>query len=231
MGALLERYHDKVAGVMSCWDRVIIQGTLPGLSYAAGMTSYLNAHDIRIFDYPRFAQPLRDEVRANAEKLAAETGIEIEFMRKSSYRKEARIKEVLKQRGDHPGLVHILSAMEACPSYRPWHDKRTHKTFLKPSSGKCLHYYFYFIDEQLGLCYLRVPTWCPFRLQFYFNGHNWLARQLHEAEIAYKLLDNAFIQVDDFEAAQRLADELPIRQLHHALDRFARQHEEARATR
>ena len=99
MGALLERYHDKVAGVMSCWDRVIIQGTLPGLSYAAGMTSYLNAHDIRIFDYPRFAQPLRDEVRANAEKLAAETGIEIEFMRKSSYRKEARIKEVLKQRG------------------------------------------------------------------------------------------------------------------------------------
>jgi DNA-binding Lrp family transcriptional regulator len=224
MGALLERYHDKVAGVMSCWDRVIIQGTLPGLSYAAGMTSYLNAHDIRIFDYPRFAQPLRDEVRANAEKLAAETGIEIEFMRKSSYRKEARIKEVLKQRGDHPGLVHILSAMEACPSYRPWHDKRTHKTFLKPSSGKCLHYYFYFIDEQLGLCYLRVPTWCPFRLQFYFNGHNWLARQLHEAEIAYKLLDNAFIQVDDFEAAQRLADELPIRQLHHALDRFARQY-------
>ena len=30
--------------------------------------------------------------------------------------------------------------------------------------GKCLHYYFYFIDPQLGLCYLRVPTWCPFRL-------------------------------------------------------------------
>ena len=61
-------------------------------------------------------------VRANAEKLAAKAGIEIEFMRKSSSRKEARIKEVLEQRGDHPGLVHILSAMEACPSYRPWHD-------------------------------------------------------------------------------------------------------------
>jgi len=42
--------------------------------------------------------------------------------------------------------------------------------------NKCLHYYFYFINEELGLCYLRVPTWCPFRLQFYFNGHNRLAR-------------------------------------------------------
>ena len=25
--------------------------------------------------------------------------------------------------------------------------------------------YFYFIDKYFGLCYLRVPTWSPFRLQ------------------------------------------------------------------
>ena len=118
-------------------------------------------------------------------------------MRKSTHRKEARIKEVLAKRGDQPGLVHVLSAMEACPSYRPWHDKQTGKTFLKPTSGKCLHYYFYFIDKDLGLCYLRVPTWCPFRLQFYFNGHNWLARQLDKAGIGYRLLDNAFVQLNE----------------------------------
>lgn len=224
MGSVLDRYHDEIVGVLSCWDRVVIRGTLVGLCYAAGMTSYLNAQNIRIFDYPRFAQPLRDQVRANAEKLAAKAGVEIEFMRKSSSRKEARIKEVLKQRGEHPGLVHILSAMEACPSYRPWHDKQTHETFLKPSSGKCLHYYFYFIDEQLGLCYLRVPTWCPFGLQFYFNGHNWLARQLDKAGIGYKLLDNAFVQIDDFDAAQKIADGLDIRKLQRALDRFAKRY-------
>jgi len=224
MGPVLDRYHDKIAGVLSCWDRVVIRGTLVGLCYAGGMTSYLNAQNIRIFDYPRFAQPLRDQVRANAEMLAAKAGVEIEFMRKSSSRKEARIKEVLKQRGEHPGLVHILSAMEACPSYRPWHDKQTHETFLKPSSGKCLHYYFYFIDEQFGLCYLRVPTWCPFGLQFYFNGHNWLAHQLDKAGIGYKLLDNAFVQLDDFDAAQKIADGLDIRRLGRALDRFARRY-------
>jgi len=224
MGSLLERYHDQIAGVLSCWDRVVIRGTLPGLSYADGMTSFLNSRHVRIFDYPRFAQPLRGELRENAERLAREAGIEIEFVRKSKARKETRIKQVLEQRGEHPGLVHILSAMEACPSYRPWHDKKTHKSFLKPTGGKCLHYYFYFIDEQLGLCYLRVPTWCPFGLQFYFNGHSWLARQLDKAGIGYKLLDNAFVQSDDFEAAQRIADGLSIRALHHALDRFARRY-------
>jgi hypothetical protein len=52
--------------------------------------------------------------------------------------------------------------MEACDTYKPWHDKQTHRTFLRPDTGKCLHYYFYFIDAELGLIYLRVPTWCPF---------------------------------------------------------------------
>jgi hypothetical protein len=31
-----------------------------------------------------------------------------------------------------PGLVHIISAMEACDTYKPWHDKHTHRTFLRP---------------------------------------------------------------------------------------------------
>ena len=86
--------------------------------------------------------------------------------------------EVLKRRGEHPGLVDVISVMEACGAYQAWHNKQTHKTFVRPDSGKCLHYYFYFIDAELGLVYLRVPTWAPFRLQFYCNGHSWLARQL-----------------------------------------------------
>jgi hypothetical protein len=126
-------------------------------------------------------------------------------------------------RGDHPGLVHVISAMEACDSYKPWHDKRTHRNFLRPDSGKCLHYYFYFIDAELGLIYLRVPTWCPFRLQFYCNGHSWLARQLAAAGIGFTLADNAFVRIDDWQRAQNLADQLSPATLHHALDRYAKQ--------
>ena len=80
-------------------------------------------------------------MRANAERLAAEAGVEIEFIRKlKAFRKENRVQEILAERGDHPGLVHIFSAMEACSSYRPWHDKASGTTFFKPVSGKCLHY-------------------------------------------------------------------------------------------
>jgi hypothetical protein len=57
---LTERYRERLAGVLSCYDRIIVTGTLPGACYAKGMTGLLSARQIRIFDYPRFAEPLRD---------------------------------------------------------------------------------------------------------------------------------------------------------------------------
>jgi hypothetical protein len=219
--SLTDRYDDRIAGVLSCYDRVVITGTLPGVCYADGMTRYLNANGIRIFDYPQFAMTLRDRVRDRAASLAAEAGVTIEHIAKSHIRKEAVVARVLEQRGDHPGLVHIISAMEACDAYQPWHDKQTHKTFIRPDSGKCLHYYFYFLDADFGLVYLRVPTWAPFRLQFYCNGHSWLARQLAAEAIGYTLADNAFTRIDDWQRAQALADALSPDQLHRTLDGYA----------
>lgn len=219
---LTERYRGQIAGVLSCYDRIIIQGTVPGWCYAQGMTDYFNAHQIRIFDYPKWAEPLRDALRQNMEQIAADNGIAIEFVRnKKSFRKEQRVKEILAKRGEQPGLVCILSAMEPCSAYKPWHNKQTHKTYLKPDDGKCLHYYAYFIDPELGLCYVRVPTWCPFRLQVYCNGHSYLARQLTQRQIEYRVLDNAFGWIADFERAQKLADHFSVERVHRKLDEFA----------
>ena len=222
MSLLTERYSKEITGILSCYDRVVVQGTVPGFCYALGMTHYLNYNNIRIFDYPRFAEPLREELRNNAERIAKENNLEIEFIRKKNLRKESRIQSILKERGNQPGLVHIFSAMEACPSYKPWHNKETHHTYLKPTQGKCLHYYFYFIDEELGLCYVRVPTWCPFRLQIYFNGHNLLAAVLKKQNIPYTLIDNAFVNIGSFTKAQKLCDALKVELIHKKLDMFAK---------
>lgn len=114
MTLLTERYADRLAGVLSCFDRIIATGTLPGACYAAGMTSFLNAHGIRIFDYPQFALPLRERVREQALALAEEHGVAIEHITKAHIRKEEVVAKVLATRGQHPGLVHVISAMESC---------------------------------------------------------------------------------------------------------------------
>ena len=117
--SLTERYDARIAGMLSCYDRLVITGTLPVACYAGGMTGYLDANGIRIFDYPDFAKTLRDRVRERAASLAAEAGVTIEHIAKPHVRKEDVVARVLEQRGDHPGLVHVISAMEACDGTSP----------------------------------------------------------------------------------------------------------------
>ena len=102
------------------YDRIVITGTLPGACFAEGRTRILKARGIRVFDYPtQFAAPLRDRVREAAARLAAAAGITIEHIAKSYIRKEDVVAKVLAARGSHPGLVHVISAMEVCDSFSP----------------------------------------------------------------------------------------------------------------
>jgi hypothetical protein len=220
MDLLSDRYAREIAGTISCLDRVVVQGTLPTINHDRAMTSLLYDRSIRIFDFARFAEPFRHAIRKNAETVAEEHDIAIQHVPNSKERKEDIVARVLRKRGDHPGLVHIISAMEGCASYKPWHDKRTHKTFVKRIPGKCLHYYFYIMDPELGLCHIRVPTWLPFRVQVCFNGHFWLANCLDRKGIGYTLHDNAFTAIDDYAKAQAISHSFSPAWLHSVLDTF-----------
>jgi len=140
---LSEKYAAVMDGTLNCFDRVVLTGSLQPLCYAQGMTSYLYRLGIRIFDYAQFSQPLHEQMVAHAEAVAKANGLEIEYIRKEGFSQGRPHPEDPQQRGEQPGLVHIFSALEPCPSYRPWHNKSTGRTYLLRDSGKCLHYYFY----------------------------------------------------------------------------------------
>ena len=89
MKLLTERYQAELLGVLSCYDRIIITGTLPGACYAGGMTSFLHSRHIKIFDYAKvFADPLRERIRKCAHELADAHGVSIEHVNKPNIRKE-----------------------------------------------------------------------------------------------------------------------------------------------
>src|SRR5437763_13206745 len=71
MELLTERHGDQIAGVLGCWDRMLIFGTLPRICFAGGMTSFLFERKIRIFDHPKFAEPFRNRIRENAESTTS----------------------------------------------------------------------------------------------------------------------------------------------------------------
>ena len=93
---ITEKYAAEIHGTLHCYDRVVISGNLQPLCYAKGMTKYLYTHQIRIFDYvAQFAEPLRNLIRENAQVIAQENGMEIEFIRKQGdFRKEEKVKRI-----------------------------------------------------------------------------------------------------------------------------------------
>ncbi len=55
MASLIERCGDRILGVLSCYDRVIVRGGIRGFDYAQAMESYLRWRKIPLFDFPKFA--------------------------------------------------------------------------------------------------------------------------------------------------------------------------------
>jgi hypothetical protein len=221
MASLLERYASVINGQLTCWDRVVVAGVLPDLVHKDGVYSYMRHHGVRVGDLESHFKTLNLRVRARANEIAERNGLGVEYIRKPNFRKDERIKAIVKKRGDHPGLVHVFSVVEACKAWRVRQRHQDGGDFIYSHATKCLHYYFYFIDPVFGLCHFRVPTFAPFRLQFYFNGHPWLCRRLEQAGIGCRLVDNAIVEVEDWQRAQEMAAEFDVEYLHRHLDGLA----------
>jgi hypothetical protein len=219
---ITKRFKRNIAGVLNCFDRLVLFGTYKPICYPQAMSWHIHEAGIRLVDYEKkFANPLRLQMIAQIKAIAAKEGIKIEHVY-ASVRKEAFVSEILTARGDAPGIVCILSAMESCRCFKVVKNHKTGYLELQWKPGKCLHYYVYLMDPEYGLCYLRIPTWAPFRLQFYFNGHDWLQRCMDSEGITYRKADNCFVNISDFKRAQSIVDSLDVHLLHQRLDQFAR---------
>ena len=218
---LTKRFEKNISGVLSCFDRLVLFGTYQPICYPNAMSWQVHTAGIKLVDYEkRFANKLRLEMTARIKAIAAEEGIEIKPVY-TSVRKEDFVSEILSSRGDAPGIVCILSAMESCRCFKVRKNHKSGYLELQWKPGKCLHYYVYIMDPQYGLFYLRIPTWAPFRLQFYFNGHDWLQRRMTADDLTYRKADNCFVQISDFQHAQSIVDTFEVKRLHRRLDQLA----------
>lgn len=216
---ITEAYKEDILGNLFCYDRVNINATAGTFGYADGMTQFFYANKFKIFDFHNVFTPVTENIIKNAEKIAAENNLKIEYISKTkSFRKDDKIAEIVKNRGSHEGIVHIFSQQETYNTYTPWYDKNTHKAYFKNDTGKGLVYYFYFIDRLLGLCFIKVPTKAPFKVVIYYNGHNWLEQKMINKNISFQKQDNAFLLIEDFEEAQKMCNSIRIPDLHQAFN-------------
>jgi hypothetical protein len=199
------QHASDVIGVLSGFDRLRLMATLRPLYQPSLMGRYLIRAGVLLKDFAAFAAGWTERVRTAAHQLAEQTGRPLTYLPSSTQRKELLAQDRARRDGLTQGLIGIWSAVEPCLTYFVRRDRAQKKLVLRLEPGKCLHFYFYFLHEQLGLLHLRLQTWFPFAMHLCLNGRHWLARQLDQAGIGYLQRENCFTWIEDQARAQALA--------------------------
>ena len=207
MKTFIQRFATKILGVLHGFDRIRFRGTRRLLANVVGMMNFLWQRQVLLKDFKTFAGTITAEVRQAAEAVAVQQGRPIEYLHNSDMDKEAWARTVAKQDGIQQGLIGVLKAVECCWSYEVGPNRAEKKLELRGKPSKCLHYYHYFMDEQVGLAYVRLQTWFPFTVHVGMNGREWLARQMDQVGLGYRRRDNCFAWIEDWARAQQLLDE------------------------
>lgn len=216
----LTQFQSHVSSVLSCFDRVIFKGYLPFHNEAA-LNSWVDSGlHMRRTEFVKQLEQRSEELVVHAKACAQAAGRPYEY-RQGQFDKAEFIQQIVQRDKVTSGLVAVLCVQEVCRTVKlAFGEQRPRLVFAKRPQRVL---YYYCLDPDFGLIYIRLETWFPYTIQVYVNGHDWLARQMTQRGLGFVQEDNCFTQLDDPQQAQELADRFA--QLHwiKQLSKWARQ--------
>jgi hypothetical protein len=223
--SFLVKFAHLISRVLSCFDRVVFKGHLPicRTEKFQGFVDYVLK--VRRCDFlkkigPEWSQRLVEHSKRYAAERSRPWSYHPGAIDKDGWAKE-QLAGTPAYAPVVEGLVGVLCVIEACSTFKLG-GLMGQPIFVQRQVPQRVLYY-YFVDKDLGLIHVRLPTWAPFTVQVYANGHHFAARQLRKKGIAFEQIDNAFVRVADAKAAQRCADRFVKLPWPKILERYARQ--------
>lgn len=222
METFLSIHRDEIVGTLSMFDRLIFKGYLTGFFPKGAFGAYLSRQAVLLKDFSNYVQESTKKLKAHIEGMAQEAGRPLQYLASCKGSKEDLARAIAKRDGVTEGLVCVFSTLETCLSFDVQGNRQTHKLEVVRRQRKCLHYYCYYLDAELGWMHIRLQSWFPFDIQVYVNGREWLARQLDQRAIRYDRYDNKLTHIADLETAQTLCERFPKRKWVRVLQALAR---------
>ena len=175
MKSFLSRFHALVLFTLSGFDRLRFCGESRLLNHARGVQSYCWQQRVLFKDFPEHAEALTKTLRNETVKNRGD--VPLKHLDSPDIDKEATALELAQQHGRTSGRIALITCQESGLTYRL---RKNQQGLVEPRKERtrCVHFYHYFLHEQLGLCYVRIQTWFPFSVRVGLNGRRWLAQQL-----------------------------------------------------
>jgi hypothetical protein len=224
MERFIERYQDRVVGVLSGFDRLLFRGILRSICHVEGMDRFLSSQRVLYKDFGAYVQRLSEQMKEHAQTVARQAGRPLCYVASAEESKEEIARKIMERDRIDEGLVCVLTCVEPCQTFSIRRNRERKLLQLVGERRKCLHVYFYYVDREFGLFHIRLQTWLPFPMQICLNGREYLARQLTKEGIGHEQRDNCFTRIDDLPRAQAMLDRLVKKKWPRCLQALARRH-------
>lgn len=213
MDLFTQLFGNLLVFVYHCFDRIVIQGYLSGLSRPEQVVHFFR----QVLNVPVVNKEVLSQRTADyqnwVEAFARNHELPIVWAEKG-VRKEEHVLPWRKrlEKNAAYGVYFIFKSMEQGPTFRismpRYPTKDPNYRILARQRSRFTHYYFYVRDEVLGPMVLRVASFFPFQATYYLNGHSFIEQELNRAGVSFRKNDNAFLAVDDPAQLQAAADRL-----------------------
>lgn len=215
---IIEQNQEKINGIFSTFDRMIINGYILPLQNPRLFQFYLIQNNIKFVDFKEFAENQTSSLCNHIDNYIKENNITLQYLKSGKEDKQLLVKEALEKSNDKVGLIAAFSAVELCRTSTIQANHETKKLEPTIKSTKCKHYYLYYNDEQFGLMFLKIQTWFPYNVQIYINGREYCSKLFDKNNIKYEMFNNSFSYIEDFDKAQKLADNILNKKLSDSFD-------------
>jgi hypothetical protein len=108
----IQRFADKITGVLSGYDRLVLRGSLLTIVFPEGMKRVLRLKNILLKDFGSWAQGMSEQLKQACCQAARNQNRPIVYLKTASVDKEEVARKIAAQDGIQTGLVAILTCVE-----------------------------------------------------------------------------------------------------------------------
>jgi hypothetical protein len=209
--------RDHVRLQVDCIDRLYLNGYVPNLQRPQNLWWFFVQHRGCPVPSPVLLKKWVDTFVESIRAFASRQRVPImQFDKKA--RKEDVVRKRLSRVKATEGVVLIGVAQERVNGFRVYQKGKRRGRRRRNGKPPCFafyrgaidvnQYYFYILDQDFGLCFIKFSSYPPFNVRVWINGHEWAKRQLARRGIWFEGLDNGFARCDQPAVLQRVCDSL-----------------------
>lgn len=224
MPTVQEILPEKISLDIECVDRVYLNGYVKNLQMAGGVVNFIREQFNWPIPSPKAMYQMTENFKKAVETFAREMGQDVyTFSRDEEKDEVARHHAELF--GVTNGVVLIGKAQEKSKAFSSRRNDRGSKVWFDyfRRSVNVTHFYFYIMDKDFGLFFIKVCTYLPFEMKLCFNGHEWAKQQLRQEGIGFESLSNGFASCEDPERLQEICHQLSADKIQTFFDHWVEQ--------